>query len=282
MRLPIKWLTRIGLGLAGLCAVGYVAFFFGSQLVMDKKWPVTAVAVRAAQGPAAVAEGARLARLYGCQDCHGTELRGRLYVDEPGIASLWAPNLTLKSAAYSDADFARAIRLGVDPKGRALITMPSVAYSRLSDQETGEIIAFIRSLRPGGEVRPLSNVGWVGRLGLITNDYRTAPVEVANAKAHPLPDLGPQFAVGRSLARACVECHGADLSGDKGVGSPSLSVVKDYNAQQFEKLLLVGRSNTGHELDLMSATARRRFNGLSSADMAALYAYLRQRARAEP
>jgi hypothetical protein len=32
----------------------------------------------------------------------------------------------------------------------------------------------------------------------------------------------------------------------------------------------------------MSATARRRFNGLSSADMAALYAYLRQRARAEP
>jgi len=259
--------------------VGYVAFYFGSQLVIDKKWPVEPTPVRAAQGPGAVAEGARLARLYGCQDCHGTELRGRLYVDEPGIASLWAPNLTLKTATYSDADFARAIRAGVDPKGRALITMPSVAYSRLSDAETGEIIAYMRSLRPGGPVRPLSNVGWIGRLGLITNDYRTAPVEVANAKGHPLPNLGAQYAAGANVARACVECHGADLSGDRGVGTPNLNVVKDYTEPQFEKLLLTGRSNTGHELDLMSSTARRRFNGLSSADMAALYAYLRQRAK---
>ncbi len=279
--MAIKWLTRMGLGLIAFCAVGYVVFYFGSQLVMDRKWPVRPAPVRAAHGPAAVAEGARLARLYGCQDCHGTELRGRLYVDEPGIASLWAPNLTLKSRTYSDADFARAIRAGIDPKGRALITMPSVAYSRLSDAETGEIIAYIRSLRPGGEVRPLSNVGWIGRLGLITNDYRTAPVEVANAKAHPLPDVGPGFAAGRDLARACVECHGADLSGDRGVGTPNLNVVKDYTEPQFERLLLTGRSNTGHELDLMSSTARRRFNGLSSADMASLYAYLRMRQNPE-
>ena len=278
--MALKWLTRIGLGLIAFAAVGYVVFYFGSQLVIDRKWPVEPVAVRAAQGPAAVAEGERLARLYGCQDCHGTELRGRLYVDEPGIASLWSPNLTLMAATYSDADFARAIRAGVDPKGRALITMPSVAYSRLSDDETGKVIAYIRSLRPGGEVRPLSNVGWIGRLGLITNDYRTAPVEVANARGRPLPNLGAALAKGQGLARACVECHGADLSGDRGVGTPSLKVVKDYTEPQFERLLLVGRSNTGHELDLMSSTARRRFNGLTSADMAALYAYLRQRATA--
>ena len=278
--MAIKWLTRIGLGLIAFGVVGYLVFYFGSQLVMDKKWPIAPVAVRAAEGPAAVAAGAKLARLYGCQDCHGTELRGRLYVDEPGIASLWAPNLTLKAQTYSDADFARGIRQGIDPKGRALITMPSVAYSRLSDSEIADLLAYIRSLRPGGEVRPLSNVGWIGRLGLLTNDYRTAPVEVEAAKAHPLPDFGPGFAAGRSLARACVECHGADLAGDRGVGSPNLNVVKDYSEPQFEKLLLTGRSNTGHELDLMSATARRRFNGLTSADMAALFAYLRQRAKA--
>ena len=277
--MAIKWLTRIGLGLIAFGVVGYLVFYFGSQLVMDKKWPVRPVAVHAGVGPASVAHGAQLARLYGCQDCHGTELRGRLYVDEPGIASLWAPNLTLKAATYSDADFARAIRAGIDPKGRALITMPSVAYSRLSDAETGDLIAYIRSLKPGGEVRPLSNVGWIGRLGLITNDYRTAPVEVANASAHPLPNLGAHYAAGANLARACVECHGADLSGDRGVGTPNLNVVRDYTEPQFEKLLQTGRSNTGHELDLMSATARRRFNGLSSADMASLYAYLRQRAK---
>ena len=277
--MAIKWLTRIGLGLVAVGVVAYLAFYFGSQLVMDKKWPVTPNAVRAAQGPAAVAEGARLARLYGCQDCHGTDLRGRLYVDEPGIASLWAPNLTLMSATYSDADFARAIRAGIDPKGRALITMPSVAYSRLSDGETGDLIAYIRSLRAGGPVRPLSNVGWIGRVGLITNDYRTAPVEVSVAKHRTLPDLGPTYAAGAALARACVECHGADLGGDRGVGTPNLNVIKDYSEPQFEKLLLTGRAKNGHELDLMSATSRRRFNGLSSREMAALYAYLRQRAK---
>jgi cytochrome c553 len=279
MGLSIKWLTRIGLGLLALGVVGYLAFFFGSQLVMDRKWPIAPVAIAPARGPAAVAAGEKLARLYGCQDCHGAELRGRVYVDEPGIAQLWAPNLTLKSATYSDADFARAIRGGIDPHGRALITMPSVAYSRLSDAETAQIIAYIRSLRPGGETHPLANVGWMGRLGLITNDYKTAPVEVAAAAAHPLPELGARLASGKALARACVECHGADLTGDKGVGTPGLGVVREYSQAQFETLLMTGRSNHGHELDLMSATARKRFNGLSRDQIDALYAYLRAQAR---
>jgi len=279
MRFAFKWLVRIGLGLVGLGAFAYVGFLFSSQLVMDRPWPVTPVVMRAADGPAAVARGARLARVLGCNDCHGGDLRGRLYVDAPGIVSLWAPNLTLMTKDYSDGDFARAIRQGINPKGRALITMPSVAYSRLNDAETAEIIAYIRAQRPGGEVRPLSAVGWVGRIGLLTHAYRTAPTEVADARDHPLPDLGPRFAAGEAVARACVECHGADLGGDRGVGAPDLRTVKDYDLARFSRLLHSGRSASGHELDLMSSTARRRFTALDQNDIAALYAYLRQRAR---
>ena len=48
--------------------------------------------VRPAAGQAA--EGERRLRILGCFGCHKAGLRGQLFLDEPAVALIWAPNLT--------------------------------------------------------------------------------------------------------------------------------------------------------------------------------------------
>jgi cytochrome c553 len=49
----------------------------------------------AAPSAAQLADAPRQLRLLGCSDCHGDGVRGALMFDEPNIARVYAPNLTL-------------------------------------------------------------------------------------------------------------------------------------------------------------------------------------------
>ena len=57
-------------------------------------------------------------------------------------------------ATFSDADFVRALRHGVDPAGRPLLIMPSDDYTNFSDADLGMIIAYVRSLPPVDNALP--------------------------------------------------------------------------------------------------------------------------------
>src|SRR5688572_29672326 len=67
-----------------------------------------------------------------CIDCHGPALAGKIFIDDPAIGRVIAPNLTRGrggvGATSTDADFVKAIRYGVDPSGRPLLIMPSDDY----------------------------------------------------------------------------------------------------------------------------------------------------------
>src|SRR5919106_1466576 len=52
--------------------------------------------------PAQLADGPRQLRVLGCISCHGEGLRGELMFDEPKVAQVYAPNLTLIAANASD------------------------------------------------------------------------------------------------------------------------------------------------------------------------------------
>ena len=49
---------------------------------------------------------------------------------------------------YNEGDWVRAIRHGVNPKGHALLIMPSVDYNRMSDADFAALVAYTRSLPP--------------------------------------------------------------------------------------------------------------------------------------
>src|ERR1043166_6732780 len=93
-------------------AAGFAMYVYESnRRLLDQRYPVVAELVRAASGTDAVARGKRLADLAGCTDCHGPDLRGRLFEDEGWLhGRYYASNLTLKAKAYSDEDVARIVR----------------------------------------------------------------------------------------------------------------------------------------------------------------------------
>jgi mono/diheme cytochrome c family protein len=276
MKRVLKW---AGYGLAGLvlvllCAAG--GAFAASEAII--RWPVAKPPVRiaASKDTGAVERGRRVAKLNGCHDCHGENLEGRLFHDD-ALMKAWAPNLTLL-AGRSDADLDRAIRHGVGADGRRLWIMPSSAFASLTDAEAADLIAYVRAFEPQGVKQPRFKPSAVARLGVLLGKFKSEP-DTLKARAGLAPaDVGPQFAEGRQTARACVECHGAELKGGGILEAPDLTVAAAYDPEDFAKLMRTGKAAGDRELRMMSGTSRSRFSGLSDQEIAALHAYLKARA----
>lgn len=278
MRPIIRWFVRGLVGLVVVVASAAAGAFMASEVII--RWPQqkAGVVLAAAHDPGAVARGARNAKIFGCHDCHGADLTGRLFFDEMPVARIAGPNLALAMARQSDADLARAIRSGVAADGRSLWVMPSDAFSRLSDAETADLIAYLRTFPAKGEPQPAKALGPVGRVGVLVGKFRSAPAILKASHDAGPPDLGPQFAQGRTLARACMECHGLDLKGSTAVNAPDLTIAGAYDPADFERLLRTGVAAGGRKLGLMSEVAPGRFNAFSHDEIAALHAYLKARA----
>lgn len=277
----LKWAGYGLAGVAGACALAVVSAFAVSEAMI--RWPVETpkVSLTAATDPGAVVRGRRVAKLNGCHDCHGQQLEGLLFHDEMPIIRAWGPNLSRTLAQQSDADLDRAVRHGVAADGRRLWIMPSNAYAHLSDQEMADLTAYLRTYKPTGETQPRFQIGPVGRLGVLLGQFKSEPDAIAANGALKLEDLGPEHAVGRQVARACVECHGQKLEGGGILKSPNLNMVASYDPADFERLLRTGVAAGDRKLGLMTQVAPARFNALSSQEIAALQAYLRARAQRE-
>lgn len=276
---------------ASLALLALATVYLTSSFILRETHPLAPDAVRGAAGPAAIAEGRRLGRLYGCQSCHGEDLRGQVYNSDPALVRNYAPNLTRVAARYTDGQVAQAIRQGVRPiDRRALWGMPSAAFTTVSDAELADVLAFVRSKPAGGDAGPSDRPGLRARLAILrgrSGDWvrgeRSAPDLVAAARTQRPADLGPAYAQGRHIAATvCSECHGSDLRGDRREGGPDLTVAGAYDPDQFRRLLRTGASIDGRDLGIMSETTRKDFQVFTDAEIAALHAYLRARAAASP
>ena len=233
--------------------------------------------------PAQLADAERQARTLGCFSCHGEGLRGRKMFDQPMVGTIWAPNLTRVAAHATDQQLAAAIRQGISDEGEPLLIMPSEVFQNLSDQEVAAIIAMIRKLPRGGSDTPENVYGPIGRVGIATGRFKTAPQLVEEyAVQEPIP-AGAQFEAGRHLATMkCSVCHGPALEGketEPGVISPDLTIAGAYDLDAFKTLLRTGKPASGRELKMMSATARSDLSHMNDAEIGQLYAYLQARAQ---
>jgi cytochrome c553 len=283
----VAWVCGTAVFLAFL---GWITINATSSYILREKHVVAPDAVRAAIGPSAIAEGRRLGRLYGCQSCHGEDLRGHAYNSDPTRVRNYAPNLTRIAAHSTDAELAQAIRQGVRPSsGQALWGMPSATFATISDAELAKVLAFVRAMPVGGDSGPSDTPGLRGRLAILrgrTGDVvrgeRSAPDLIAAARAQPLAELGPQYAQGRHIAATvCSECHGSDLRGDRREGGPDLAAASGYDLAQFRRLLRTGASASGRALGEMSEVARKDLRVLTDGEIAALYGYLQAGVAAE-
>jgi mono/diheme cytochrome c family protein len=89
--------------------------------------------------------GKYLVGISGCRACHGADLAG----GTPGGFTPVGPNLTAIVPKWSQSDFVKTIRTGVDPTGHALTPdqMPWKLFDAMyTDDELGAIYTYLHSL----------------------------------------------------------------------------------------------------------------------------------------
>ena len=152
MKKLLKWIGISLLTLAGaaLLAVAVLVFLGGRKLSATRTVEVASVAVPG--DAAAIERGAHIARTR-CAFCHGEDLGGKKFIDDASFMIVNAPNLTRgqggRGSTYADdATWVRTIRHGVNSQGRALIVMPAEIYYFLSDNDIGDLVAYLKSLPP--------------------------------------------------------------------------------------------------------------------------------------
>jgi mono/diheme cytochrome c family protein len=161
----------------------------------------------------------------GCGECHAMDGRGKVLIDDPNGFHVRAPSIApgpdSPVAAYAESDWVRAVRHGVDPKGRPLLIMPSEDYNRMNDGDFAALVGYTRSLPPAPGVpavirMPASLMAVYGVGGMHDAagkiDHRLPPaaaVPVAASVEH-----------GAYVANMCIGCHGPRLTGGKIPGAP--------------------------------------------------------------
>jgi cytochrome c553 len=279
MRRVVKWLGAGVVALLGVALLGAGGVYAASEMALHK--PVKAPARITSLPVGSPERGARIATVNGCHECHGAKLEGKVFHVEAGVGTFAGANLsTLLNR--SDADLDQAIRGGVGVDGRALWVMPSQAFARLTDQETADLIAHLRTFKPVAKPIKTIDAGPVGRLGVVLGKFKPAPVLVAEGAGVEMLDAGPAHAQGRALARACIECHGLELEGQAFTKAPDLTRAASYDLEEFKRLLRTGIGASDEKLGLMSQTAPARFGDWSDEEMAALHRYLKRRAELAP
>jgi len=288
----MKTAAAIIVAIAALAAGVFLAALWMGDRKLVRNVDVRVVPVAyAPRDPQVLKLGKYLFESRGCGECHGMDGAGRVVVDDPGGMYVRSPDITSSRvsmvANYSEADWVRAIRHGVDPGGRALLVMPSEDYNRMNDADFAALVAYIRTLAPGrgtiGEVRlPLVARALYG-IGVI----KDAPEKID----HRLPPT-PAVAVGATaehggyVANMCQGCHGPGFSGGKIPGTPpdwppasnltpgeGSAMVRYPTEQAFLAMMRSGKRPDGSAVSkVMPFESLRNIN---DTDLKAVYAFLK-------
>ena len=266
MRRAVKWAVIVLGSLVGLVVVVLIAIYGLSERRFRRTYTVEPGSVEVRTDSATLARGEHIAVTRGCTDCHGENLAGKIFIDAPPVARLFAANLTAGNGGvggrYRDADWVRSIRHGVNPEGKPLLFMPSHEFNALSDDDTGALVAYLKSLPPVDATFPRNRVGPLGRVLYLTGQMPLVPAELIDhtAPRQAAPAAGPTAEYGAYLATGCMGCHGPGFGGGKIPGAPpdlpaaaNITMhetgLAQWSEQDFFRALREGRRPDGTELN---------------------------------
>lgn len=272
----LHWLRLGFLSVVLLLVVAGAIVYLLSERVLRRTYTEPQVDILVPSDSQSVLEGHRLALIRGCSGgCHGANIEGGVFIDDLLLARLVAPNLTAAVRRYSNADIVRIVRRGVRPDGFSVIGMPSEMFSGLTDEDLGEILAYLRSVPPRPGPAPERRLGPLARLAFVAGKLRPAAELVGRATLLTgiWPQDGDSTARGAYLARtSCTECHGLDLRGSD--PAPDLRIAAGYSFEAFRGFMRTGKALGNRELPLMSSVARQRFSHFTDPELRELYAFL--------
>jgi mono/diheme cytochrome c family protein len=288
-----RWFRRIGIALALLIALAAAAIFAGDQIGrtrMQRKVDVAVKGVPFRDDASAIERGRYLFASRGCVDCHGAKAGGAMFVDDGKGLRIAGPNISPGPgsvvAGFTPADWERAIRHGVDPKGRPLLVMPSEDYNRFTDDDLASLVAYLRHIEPASGGGPVLDLPLPMRVlygfGMIRD--AAAKIDHTRPPEQPVPD-GVTTTHGAYVANMCFGCHGAKLNGGQIPGGPpdwppaanltpgdGSAMTRYPDADAFARLFKSGNRPDGTAVKVMPFGSLRQMN---DTDVRALFLYLK-------
>ena len=293
LRKPLLWTGRVLGGFVGLLLVAYGAVHLLSVQRAGASVPVATHFPSAIDysDAALVAEGARLATVRGCVDCHAANLGGKLMIDDPLIGKVYTANLTTgkggRGGAMTADDWELAIRHGVRRDGSQLAVMPSQEFHGLTDRDVAAIIAYAGTVPAVDNEMPRPSLGPLGRVLYVTGQLDAYPASVTPQETTHRASITPAVSLefGEYVAHGCTGCHGPGYSGGKIPGVPpsfpsagnitpdSASGIGAWSEADFMRALREGVRPDGTRLDPFMPVALTKH--MTETELKAAYLYLR-------
>ncbi len=227
MKSVVKWIFGILGGILGLVMVSGLVLYSMGQIRLRKIYSVSLQPVEIPTDEESLEEGKRVFQYRGCEACHGEELQGLVYLNNPAIGQVITPNLTSGEGGIgderSDLDLIRAVRHGLRPDGTPLLFMPSTEFYYLSDRDLGALMVYIRSLPEVNNQTDPSKLSTTGFVVMnLTREITFLPAELIPHDQEPPqpPEPGLSVEYGEYLALSCPVCHGLGMSGGEIHGFP--------------------------------------------------------------
>lgn len=283
IRVPGK-IIGVFLGILAVMLVAIGSIYFSVDTKLNQTYTIPVEGFEVPSDPESIARGQHLVKaLAGCEDCHGTDLGGMIFFDDPLSGRIASKNLTSGKggigSSYTNADWVRAIRHGVGSDGKPLLEIPSNIYYNISDSDLAAMIAYLKSIPPVDNDLPADSVGPLTRVFILL-EPSLLPAQVidhqAPRPASPVPAVSSEY--GRYLAVACTVCHGEGLSGGLGAGAglnlTSGGELGTWTEEDFINTLHTGTTPSGKLLnpDLMPWG---RIGQLTDDELRAIWLYLK-------
>jgi mono/diheme cytochrome c family protein len=286
MKGALKWLGYIIGGAIVLVVLAVTAIYAITSSRINRSYATQVPSVAIPTDSFSIARGKHLVETTGkCQACHGDDYSGKVAMDDRVFARLTSANLTAGKNgigdAYTDEDWVRSIRYGIGRDGKSLIFMPSESFTRLSDQDLGQMIAYLKSLPPVDmTVPPMKSLGPIIRVAYLAGGFPLLPASVIK-RDMPRTAVaeGPTAEYGEYLAQAggCTSCHAANLGGASlgDMKPPNITrggEVGKWNEADFVRTIRTGVNPSGRTLSAEMPWPY--MKGLTDTELSALWAYL--------
>ena len=270
----LKWFGIIAGGLLGVFLVLLVVLFFVGSRKVNRTYDVQIASVAVPTDAASISKGKHYVEaVWICQVCHGQNLAGpdvdeckvvpcTAFSDDPLFGKLMPRNLTSGrggiGGVFTDEDYVRAIRHGIGQDTKALALMPSEIFNKISNEDLGAMIAYLKTLPPVDNELDESGLGPLSRiLAVFEGSLLPAALIDHNAPRTPPPVAGITAEYGEYLAETCTLCHGEQLSGgevpgDERAKAPNITPGGEpgsWTRSQFVDTIRSGINPKGQLLD---------------------------------
>ena len=298
MRKFLKWFGVIGGGLVVVAVLLVVVLFLVGSRKVNRTYDVAIATVSIPTDAASIARGKHYVEAVGvCQVCHGQNLAGPViddckdvpcigFSDESIFGKIAPANLTSGlggiGGSFTDDDYIRAIRHGIGMDNQALTIMPAEEYNRISDDDLGAIIAYLKTLPPVDNEVGESGLGPLGRtLASFVGGLIPASLIDHEAQRPQSPAVGVTAEYGEYLSNICTVCHGEGLSGSRVPGNdrvkaPDITMSGDigsWTKSQFIDAIRSGNTPRGNLLDPRFMPWNR-FTQMTNDELDAIWLYL--------